>query len=241
LQTGLAIAALYLAAAGLSFRGGLVPALPLLDGTGPPPPYQWVKPPPDRLKDNTPPSAGEGTIPLTALGSSGSVTTPDGQAQVLFDNDSVPPLPGQTAVSVTLKPLDPDTVGPPPDGLGYDSNAYEIDASYKPSGQPVEQVTATVVMTFATKADRILRWTGSSWEALPSTPAGTNVLFAIARKFGIFATAGANTGLAPKQTNPVVLVLIIVGIFAVILAVLVVVIVRSRASRDARPGRPRRR
>ena len=227
--TGLILTIAYLLVGGLSFRGGLLPRAPVLDGLQPPAPYQWVHPPPDRRRDNKPPSGATGSIQLTSLGSAGSHTTPDGQAQILFDSNSVPVPPGQTSVSVTIAPLDPDKVGPPPaGGYHYDANAYKYDAGYEPSGQPLTTMTLTVVLSFATTADHIFRWNGSGWDALPTTPAGQNQLFAPTDRLGIFVAAGTAVGSATKQASPVILVLEVAAPFAVIAVVLVVVLGRRR-------------
>ena len=226
---GLILATAYLLVGALSFRGGLLPRAPVLDGLQPPAPYQWVKPPPDRRKDNKPPSGATGTIQLTTLGSGGSHTTPDGQAQILFDSNSVPVPPGQTSVSVTIAPLDPDKVGPPPaGGYHYDSNAYKYDAVYEPSGQPLTTMTVTVVLSFATTADHIFHGNGSGWDPLPTTPAGQNQLFVPADHLGIFVAAGTAVGSAPKQASPVILVLEVAAPFVVIAVVLIVVLRRRR-------------
>jgi hypothetical protein len=226
---GLIIASAYLLVGALSFRGGLLPRAPVLDGLQPPAPYQWVKPPPDRAKDNKPPSGATGKIDLTSIGSAGSHTTPDGQAQILFDSNSVPVPPHQTSVSATITPLDPDEVGPPPPGgYHYDSNAYKFDAAYEPSGQPLTTMTVTIVLSFATAADHIFHWNGSGWDPLPTTPAGQNQLFAPANSLGIFVTAGTKVGSVAKQVSPVILVLEVAAPFAVIAVVLIVVLGRRR-------------
>ena len=162
-------------AAGLTFFTHSLAGFPILDdGVGPPPPYRWVKPPPDRLRDNVAPQPSTGSVPLTALGSGGSVTTQDGQAQLLSDTNSVPVPPGQRSLTVTITPLDPATLGPSPDGgYRYGSNGYRFAASYEPSGQAVTAITATVVLAFATTADRIVRRAGAGWDALPTTPSAT--------------------------------------------------------------------
>ena len=166
---------------------------------------------------------------MTTLGSGGSHTTPDGQAQILFDSNSVPVPPGQTSVSVTIAPLDPDKVGPPPvGGYHYDSNAYRYDAVYEPSGQPLTTMTVTVVLSFATTADHIFHWNGSGWDPLPTTPAGQNQLFVPADRLGIFVAAGTAVGSAPKQASPVILVLEVAAPFVVIAVVLIVVLRRRR-------------
>lgn len=226
---GLIIGTAYLLVGGLSFRGGLLPRVPVLDGLQPPAPYQWVKPPPDRAKDNKPPSGATGTIQLTSIGSAGSVSTPDNQATIIFDSNSVPVPPGQTSVSVTITPLDPDKVGPPPPGgYHYDSNAYRFDAAYEPSGRPLTTMTVTIVLSFATSADHIFHWNGSGWDPLSTTPSAQNQLFAPANSLGIFATAGTKVTAPPKQASPVILVLEVAAPFVVIAVVLIVVLGRRR-------------
>jgi hypothetical protein len=231
----LIIAGAYLLVGALSFRDGLLPRAPVLDGLQPPAPYQWVKPPPDRANDNKPPSAATGRIDLTSIGSAGSHTTPDGQATIIFDSNSVPVPPGQTSVSVTITPLDPDKVGPPPPGgYHYDSNAYKFDATYEPSGQPLTTMTVTIVLSFATSADHIFHRNGSGWDPLPTTPAAQNQLFAPAHSLGTFVAAGTKVAAPPKQASPVILVLEVAAPFVVIAVVLIVVLGRRRG----KPSRP---
>jgi hypothetical protein len=136
---------------------------------------------------------------------------------------------------VTLVPLDPDTLGPPPaGGYRHDSNAYHSTASYEPSGQPVTTMTATLVLAFATKADRIVHWNGSGWDALPSTPAGNNQLFASVRALGIFAAVGRGTGKVRGPAKRWLLVLEVAAPFAVIAAALVLLLGRRQRLRP--PG-----
>ena len=235
LGTGLALAGLYLVVAATSFHLGLLPIAPVLDGLGPPPPYQWVHPPPDRVRDNKPPSAGSGTIPFTASGVAGSVTTPDGQAQVLLENNALPRLPGQSSVSITMVPKDAASYGPPPSGgYRYDSNAYDIAAFYEPSNRPVVSITAVVVLTYATSADRVIQQAGSQWTFLSATSAGNNQLFASVTSLGVFATAvlpGASPAPVRSQQGSGLLLVEVLVPFAAIAAVVVFLIVRrSRGS-----------
>lgn len=237
---GLAIAAIYLLVAGASFSGGLLPRAPVLDGLGPPPPYQWVNPPPSRVKDNKPPGAATQSITASSNGYPGSVTTPDGQCQVLLDATSLPVVPGQGSVAFTMTPLDPASVGPPPAGFNFDSNAYRITGSYQPSGQALTTLNATIVLTYATSADRVIQWTGSSWKSLDSIPSGNNQLYVSATSLGIFATAvlGGGSGAGPKQQSSTTLVLEILPFFFVVLAVLAVVLLRVRRRRGPRGSGP---
>lgn len=235
---GLVVLSAYLAAAGLSFRGGLLPAAPVLDGLGPPPPYQWVTPPPDRIRDNKPPNPGTGTVPLP-LTAAPSVSTPDGQAQLLFESTSVPPSPGQSSVSATLVPRDAATVGPPPAGESFYSNAYALEATYEPSGAALSTLSVTVALTYSSTAGQhVLRWNGSSWDPLPSTPVPASLLmYAPTTGLGTFVVAGPGGGTSLKAPSATRLVLEVAIPFVVILGVLGVVFGRRAVDRSRRgPG-----
>src|SRR5207237_1931826 len=94
---GVAIAALYVLVAQLSFRGGLVPTRPLYDGTGPPPRYRWVNPPPELAQGNIAPSSGTGSTPIGPKNTPAyNLNTDDGQASIIFPPDGIQPMAGQT-------------------------------------------------------------------------------------------------------------------------------------------------
>lgn len=234
---GLALAGAYLIVALSSFGLRWVSRAPVLDGLQPPPPYQWVKPPPARATNNKPPSAGTGSIDIGPGDTGGSVTTPDGQCQMVFDANSVPLEAGQTSVKITMTPIDPSTVGPPPaGGFVYDSNAYQVSATYQPSGQAITALSATIVLTYATGADRIVQWTGSSWNSLPSTPnTQSNQLFAGVASLGTFATVvlgGTNdTGVTPSSSSGVLTAIEIIVPFGLILAAVGFVLVKRFSRR----------
>jgi hypothetical protein len=139
LLVGVGVAAVYLAGAAVSGRASLLTRRPLLDGLAPPTPYRWVKPPPGLAASNKPPASVRFSVKLTRAGSElGAFSTSDGQVNVVLSEGAVPPSPGQTAVEVTIEPLDPATLGPPPAGLVVAGNAYRIRASYEPSGRRVD-------------------------------------------------------------------------------------------------------
>lgn len=168
----------------------------LYDGMMPLPPYQWVRPPANFPHENKPPETGAGTVRLTASGSdSGAITTGDDQAAVLFARDAIASRSGETVVKVTIQPLDPATVGPPPAGVTFDGNAYLIEAIYGASQAPVQlRKPATVALRFPAIGTQVLRWNGSAWIALRSTaipPAMQDI--ADSDPLGIFVAA------APRQ------------------------------------------
>ncbi|MGH2399355.1 MAG: hypothetical protein ACRDFA_12645, partial [bacterium] len=140
---GVVAAATYLTTAVLALPDGR-PAL-LFDGLAPPPRYNWVRPPEPLARGNVVPSPVSGSLaivqPVDAAGvavaapksQSGSLGAPDGQATILFEQDSFSVRAGDLSVGVTLTPLDAEALGPSPLDLRFDGNAYRIDAHVAPS------------------------------------------------------------------------------------------------------------
>jgi hypothetical protein len=147
----------------------------LYDGLLPQPPYRWVRPPAARRGDNEPPQPYTTFLPLTAGGSvPAEFATDDLQATLTLPGNVVEPRPGETKARVTLTPLDPEALAPPPAGRRFDGNAYRMAAVYEGSGAPVElRGPVTVVLRYAAHATTILRLkkTGDTvaWIRLPTT------------------------------------------------------------------------
>ncbi len=189
---GAVAAAVYLAAA-LGTWSADLPVRGLFDGVAPLPPYHWVHPPPSLARDNQPPDGGAGSVALTTAGSQpGAVPTGDDQAAIVFPLGSIAPRPGETAVRVTLRPLDPAAVAPAPAGLTFDGNAYRIEAMYGVSRTPVVFLKkVNVVLRFPASGTKILRASGSGWTDLGATtipPAMQNV--GDTDTLGVFVAAG---------------------------------------------------
>jgi hypothetical protein len=173
LLPGIVVIAAYLAAV------AVMPPAPharvLYDGLVPQPPYRWVRPPSGRQGDNERPQPYATVLPLRAGGSvPAEFATDDLQATITFPADVVEPRAGETKARVTLTPLDPETLGPPPSGRRFDGNAYRIEAVYEASGAPVKlRGPVTVVLRYAAHATTILRHekTGdrAAWVRLPTT------------------------------------------------------------------------
>ncbi len=133
---GVGVAALYLAVAAAGFRSGAVPVRILFDGVAPPPPYRWARPPQELAGGNQAPEVGTGTVSLDATGSvPASATTGDGQATVNVAGRAIPGERGEGSAVVRISPLDPASIGPPPQGLRFDGNAYRIEITYASSGK----------------------------------------------------------------------------------------------------------
>ena len=125
---------------------------PPLDGAAPPAAHRWVRP---ALSPATPTiQPVTETFELRFRGRPGrselgGFSTRDEQFFVLFSEGAVRPSPGQTSVHVQVTPLDPAALGPRPEGLQTVGNAYRLQASYAPSGRPIEDFTAEVKAGFS--------------------------------------------------------------------------------------------
>jgi hypothetical protein len=186
----MAAAGLYLLAAVLVQSTGQ-PVVPLFDGLGPPQPYRWVTPPRAAAANNEPPTPGTGEVALKGQPQNFTVTTEDGQAVVAGLSTAWARQPRQS-VTVTLTPLDPRAVGPPPRGLVFDGNAYQIEATYKPSGDPsVLQDKIQVILRYPRRANVVLQSTDSGWRRLESFVVRPSLqVYSEVEELGTFVAAG---------------------------------------------------
>ncbi|MGZ4205848.1 MAG: hypothetical protein ACXVQW_11210 [Actinomycetota bacterium] len=251
---GISLAILYVGVALVSFRSGLVPVRPLYDSGSAPPPYRWVNPPANLKAGNTLPSAGQGTMTITAKGSPAyNLNTDDGQASLIFPPNGVVPKAGETKVNVTITPLDPATVAPPPTGLDYDGNAYRVTATYASSGAPIQipKVTcdlananacATVVLRYAFNATGLYLLNGTTWTQVKSQTATAALqIYGVTNQLGTFVAAGPT--LPPGQTRKPKsqtgnLIAFIIGLAAILLGTF---IARMRAVRRRRARETQKR
>jgi hypothetical protein len=140
---------------------------PLLDAFTPPQPYRWVSPPPEFTMHNEQPSSGEIVIPFSGDRSDpASAFTEDGQVTISFNPGTFKSLPGQSGVRVRITPVRPQP--PAPSGLVADGNAYLIEATYVPSGQPaLPQAPVLLDMRYpGHKPDGIFRIDGADWNPI---------------------------------------------------------------------------
>ncbi|HEX3539369.1 MAG TPA: hypothetical protein VHT75_02890 [Acidimicrobiales bacterium] len=169
--SGVVVIAGYLIAAlatvGLSGRH----VLPLFEGIGPPPQYQWVKPPPAFAAGNVKPKPVETDFPLTGPVEPAFVSSPDGQFVVNLGSGAFPRHDPDTKVHATITPLDPASLGPLPPGVAADGNAYRIEFTYQPSKTPLVTLAGVgnVILTAPYQAESLLDSTdGRSWTTLRS-------------------------------------------------------------------------
>jgi hypothetical protein len=233
LRWGLVAVGLYLAAGLIPASMG-VPVLPLFDGLAPPEPYRWVEAPPDAIDPIGEPFEGEDTIPVDDNFGAFTVITADGQAQATMLVDAVELPPGEEAVHLTVTPVDPMTLGPPPAGLRFDSNAYTVEAEYVPSGDAVTLTgEATILLRYAIHAEEMLRWGGQAWQPLETTLLqGTLQVFANTSELGAFVAAGPDL----EESGPGPALWIGLGAGAMALIIGLEVFLR-RQRRKRRPGK----
>lgn len=172
-----AVLGCYLAAAGATGALSGRHVLPLFEGIGPPPPYQWVNPPRPFATGNTKPAPASTDIAFKAGQSAqASAFTSDGQCVVNFNAGVFAVHTGDTSVRATITPLDPATLGPVPPGLAADGNAYRIELSYRPSSTPIDSITMPgSISLVAPNPGQVLLYSsdGQSWTKLTTDTVGT--------------------------------------------------------------------
>ena len=167
----------------------------LFDGFAPPAPYRWVDPPADLRQGNQKPARAKGSGKLGPESAEAlSVATSDGQAFVSLTEGSVAPHDNDTSVEVVLTPLDASKLGPLPNGMRFEGNAYHVDVRYRPSGAPVTTFTkpATIALTASGPATELYSSAeGKTWTLLPTRALGAQAgLSSAIDASGYVVTAG---------------------------------------------------
>lgn len=186
-----AVAAYGIAALGHALTSPLT--LPLFDGLAPAAPYRYVDPPADLAGANELPEPGEGIVDIVKKGSAAtSISTGDGQLQVVLPDGAFPPRAGEKQIDVNLTALVPPEPLDAGGGAVVEGNAYRVTATYSRSGAPaVLERAMTVVLRYPTFATVIVRREGEAWRRLPTQVSAASLqLFADSDEIGVFATAG---------------------------------------------------
>jgi hypothetical protein len=251
LAVGLGLAGVYVLAAVATLVLSDRPFRPLFDGLAPPLPYRWVNPPREVARDNQKPAAARREAPLGPEGSPFvNVTPDDGQAILLLEDKAVPPHPPDTAVAAAVSPHDALTLGPLPDDMSPQSNAYRVEVTYRPSGGPVtafQGTTSSIALVGAGASDALLYSPdGQAWAARPTTPLGSgHGLETPLAGTGYYLVVDIDDSGGAQGTSPA-MVALVVGIPPLLLAGLVVRNRRAKAAAAAaeakaasRKARPR--
>lgn len=227
LIAGIAVVVTYAGLAAWSGHLSPLARAPLLDGTAPVN-YRWVDPPPELASTNQPPSSGSFSLKLTAKGVKGEVVfTSDNQATVIVATGSIAPEPGQRSVRLTITPLDPATLPPPPGDLSAFGNAVRIGATFEPSGDPVTTISEPldVILVYPplsnlhASAHEMLFTAGKTWDRLQGVDSGGLAQSVEANNVpgsGVVMVAGATTA-SPSgdagggRTTAVTILLVLAG------------------------------
>jgi hypothetical protein len=138
LVSGAVVALIYVIGAAVSGHLSPFGARPVLDGTRPPPPYRWVKPPAALAAKNEKPFAGTFSLKFTGGRSeAGAFTTRDSQLSMILDPGALPPEGSPSGAQITITPLAPSSVTAP-HGYTIDGNVYRISITEQPSRSNVK-------------------------------------------------------------------------------------------------------
>lgn len=222
---------LYLVAGAVTWP--MVPLRILYEGSAPPLPYRWVRPPATLPEPNQTAEPGAGSVAIDAgRSSSTSVVTGDGQAGVIFRAGAIAPRAGATAALVKITALDPATIAPPGNGLQFDGNGYRVEAVYDTGGPVALRTPVTVVLRYPRHATALLRSAGRGWTPLKAhLVPGALQVFAASDGLGVFVVG------APGAASTVPWG-VYVAVGAAVVGALVALVASARARR--RPGPPRR-
>lgn len=201
------VATAYLMVAAVTFSIADLPVRPFFDGPHGAVPYRWIDPPPEEEPFNLPPQGGEGVVQLTARGSrDGDFRTLDLQAGVIFPPQAFEQEEGERRIQITITPVDPVGLAPPPTGQEFQGNAYAITARYARSKDPAPLAASECVPTAAVYtcasiilrtpfgAKDVVRHDGDDWVPLEAPTETGNDIFADTTSLGTFVA------LAPEGT-----------------------------------------
>lgn len=126
---------------------------------------------------------------------------------MIFNDGSVAAGGAGTVLTVTITPLDPASIAPPPSGRRFDGNACRFRAVYGRDGTIARFVRpVTVVLRYASYGTEIVQTGGTTqdtWAPMPTTryPGHLHLLVANTPALGVFApVAPANA--AYRQETP---------------------------------------
>lgn len=243
LRIGVAIAVGYVVIALVTAHWSGRPTLPLFEGVGPAPSYQWVNPPSTFSAGNVRPKPVTETIPLTASGNrSVGVSSLDGQFVLQLPAGAIPGRAATTAATATITPLDPAKLPSLPGGLHPDGNAYQLAVRYdKGPALTTFAKTSSVVMQLPYLATGPLfnapeqrHWVALSGPASHTTTMGSQMtslgLFVGSTHAAPGASGGSNTSAGW-----------VVGAFAIaaVIAGIAVWLTRRRNATTSRAARRR--
>jgi hypothetical protein len=238
----LAVVCTYLAAAVATvlLRGDHV--RPLYDGFVPPSSYHFVDPPSFFAAGNVQPQPLSATIELGPGGSKAAgIATPDGQFVIDLAAGAISPSSGDTSVAVHITPLAPSQVPAVPQGLRANGNAYRVDMTYAPSGQPVRAIAVpgTLLVEIPELGNHLFlssdadTWTAVASQVLPPRQLSLTASFAAPGTY-LAATSLPELAAPSSSSHSAIVLGIVVAVLALVLFAAAFFFVRRR--RPRRPG-----
>jgi hypothetical protein len=253
---GLSVVVAYVVLAAVSGRLTPLARRPLLDGFAPPPPYNYVSPPPDLASSNKRPAAGKFTVALdpTAGSEPKVVATSDFQASIALAQGAMAPHAGDSSVSLAITPMAPAPSVALLSGLQMAGNVYRFTATYRPSGDPVTQLRqdAQLVLAYPLRSHALaFRHTllrspdGRSFTAVTSTESiAQQLVQGNVRELGSFAVGQSSTG-TPTPSGSVghlVYTVVLWALLGLVVVAFLLAEVRRRRNKLRSPAsRPPRR
>jgi hypothetical protein len=175
---GAAAAVVYIAAVAATSVISERDVRPLFDAGAPPPPYRWVKPPPDFAPGNVKPQSTEVSFGLGPDAVPAAGASEDSQFVFNLNKGAIAPHdPDQNGVA-RIDPLNPDKLGPLPPKQFADGNAYRIALRYDPSGAPAAvTIPGSVLLTVPVPAEAVIYSTdGKAWQTVKSSHASATTI-----------------------------------------------------------------
>jgi len=239
----------YVTGAFVSGRLSPFDGTPLLDGSAPPPPYRWVRPPAAVAASNQQPTPGSFTLGFDSRGrlKGAALATPDGQVTVIVPSGAIAASAGQRSVELTVDPLAPSAASSAPGSLVLLGNVVRVRATYRPGGGPARlvrpiEVVVSYPFVASDSGEHLLleSATGSIWTRVKATDhVGTAQLVGPMRSLGYVAAAGVRATRATSspagpasQGIPIAIVVV-----AAVLVLLIIVIVAGGRDGGRRPRR----
>ncbi len=227
--------------------------LPLYEGVGNLPPYQWVNPPAAFQTGNVVPKANATTVATSASGNkTAAISSSDTQFIVTLSPGAIPARPSSSSVSVGIVPLDPATLGSLPSGARADGNAYRMSVTYQPNGEALTSFTskASVVFSVPLPANRGIYYSpdGHTWTRIapPAPSSQTTTIGGSSTHTGVFLAATTHRATASTGSSGTSLGTVLIGIVVGVLLVgggawfLLRTFRPATARRKARPTQGRR-
>jgi hypothetical protein len=240
---GALLACGYLAVAIVTSQVSGRAVLPLYEGVGPAPNYQWVNPPAVFKTGNVTPKPVTETIAVGAKGNkTAAVSSQDTQFIVTVNAGGIPARSGSPSALMTITPLDPATLSALPGGVRADGNAYRMTVVYNPDNVPLSSFasSASIVLSVPLPGNRGVYFSpdGKSWNRVagPAPTSQPNTIGAQSRDTGIFLAGTTHRATASSGGGGGT------SIVTVIVGVLVGIVLVGGAGwfllRLLRPGRP---